>query len=198
LIVVGQESRLDAALKAATPSQLSDVLSADTAMGRSHSRNIEQAGLVSQLTRRLSVDSHAEENDRVEIEFSGEFDNRVAALQFESPFHNGKSVLLLTATRAASLGPGLASLVQHKMWGQLQSGVVIWSPDDDKLQKFGIGSPFYLGDAGLRSRLGFYFSDNPVLASLVALAVILVFVFVSRWLLIRFRRKHHPNVDEDA
>ncbi len=198
LIIIGREATIPAKLKAAAPGSLSTSLLSRISSRESNQQVPQTTDKFSKFTEWFKSSAPDEIKDQNEIKFSGDLNNSVILLQYESPFNRERSVLMLSALNSESLASEISALIQHKTWGKLAGGMFLWQTETQSAQQFESAQSFYIGDADLRSRIGFYFSDSPVAAILTILVGILLFVIVSRWLLVRFRRKHHPNVDDDA
>ncbi len=193
LIIIGREKSLSLIHKNIVPEGLSDPLSTIVSQGTAETKSTFAA-----LTNWFTNQSQQEEQSQDIVQYSSGLDNGLILFQFESPYKQGRSVLIVSAIESRDLATGLATLIEHSTWGKLTGGMLLWHPDSQDLQHFESAPAFYIGNAGLRSRLGYYFSDSPLKAIITILVGILFFVIVSRWLLVRFRKKHHPSVDDNA
>lgn len=122
--------------------------------------------------------------------------SHTAALQFESPEHVGKTVLVFTATNAQQLNRGIRALIQPATWNSLQGSIALWTDDEKPMQWQMAGEEYHVGEIGLITRLEYYFSNYPVYWIIGMIALIVAFALLTVYLLARFKRKHHPHVDD--
>lgn len=117
-----------------------------------------------------------------------------AALQFESPEHAGKTVLVFTAINAQQLNRGIRTLIQPVTWNSLQGSIALWTDNEKSMQWQMAGEEYHVGEIGLITRLEYYFSNYPVYWIIGMIVLIAVFASLTVYLLARFKRKHHPHV----
>ncbi len=122
------------------------------------------------------------------IEFENGLNDTVYAISTQlddSPDH-----IVFTATDADHLQAGMNTLVDYSHWGQLQGLVAFWQPDDDKLTSIGLAdAPF--SAFGLRGGLGLWVSQYPWRALVLLLIFLGGVIWLTRRLLLQYRRRHN-------
>ena len=117
-----------------------------------------------------------------------------AALQFESPIDSKKTVTVFTSEDSLQLEQGIADLVKPQVWGALEGDIVLWTDALSPVHRQKAGDDYHVGNIGPGTRLGYYFSQNTLYGVAGILLLVLILVLLTRYLLIRYRRKHHPSV----
>ncbi len=112
-------------------------------------------------------------------------------MQFGGSGDYGETVTLLTAMTSDTLYGAITDLVTPEIWSNVQGDVTAWKQGEEAVYARTFGEKYYVGEPRFSNWLIYHFSNNPVLfIAFLIFFLILLAVFI-RWLLKRFREKHH-------
>lgn len=112
-------------------------------------------------------------------------------MQFGGGSEYGQTVTMLTALTADTLFASVKELTTPEVWSNVQGDVTLWKAGEEEVYARSLGSKYHIGQPRFSNWLIFYFSQNPWLFIIGLAAFLLVLAFFIRWLLKRFREKHH-------
>lgn len=121
-----------------------------------------------------------------------------AAMQFESPRRRRRTVTLFTASSAERLARGISELVEPSLWGGLQGDLAVWQPERKGVEWYKVGHAYAVGSSGVRTRIAFIFSYRPWFWLMILGLSTLLFAWITRRLLVRYRQRHHPGMGDAA
>ncbi|MET0374179.1 MAG: UDP-forming cellulose synthase catalytic subunit [Rhizorhabdus sp.] len=90
-------------------------------------------------------------------------------VSFQSPLDAGRSVIALLASDTNSLPRMVGNLAEVKINAQVQGDLSV--VDGDGMTSFAVGPSYWVGELPAWMRLGYWFSQHPLLLALAALAV---------------------------
>ena len=79
--------------------------------------------------------------------------------EFESPFVDRATVLLVTADDAQRLNQGVRSLVEPRIWDNLQGDTVLWVDGETPVRSMRVQPRYHRGSASVPRTLSYYFSQ---------------------------------------
>lgn len=124
--------------------------------------------------------------------------NTGAAMEFESPYKKGRSVLLLTGASTKDLSSLSRALlepaVQVQMGGDLMLVDLSANPDY-RVKTISAGQKYYAGKSGKISAIEYYLFKYPYIYYLTVALIVLVLSLTLFYLLKRYRRKRMPDVE---
>ena len=126
-----------------------------------------------------------------------EFGRNTVAMMLESPLHAQKTALLITAADATHLSQGVRHLITPEIWDNLQGDVAVWRDDPKSLTWQRAGPDYHVGTVSLTTQLEYRFSQNPWMWAATVLALLGAFAWLTRVLLLRFKRKHHGDLSAE-
>ncbi|WP_031433320.1 cellulose biosynthesis cyclic di-GMP-binding regulatory protein BcsB [Methylomarinum vadi] len=106
-------------------------------------------------------------------------------------------VLTILGKTGNALYPGMHTLLSPDVWGQLQKNVFIWNQRKQVYSQWE-GDRFVLGDKDLNLNMVKHFSDHPWRWLLLVGVTLLIAAWLLYRLLVLFKRRAHPGVEEDA
>lgn len=112
-------------------------------------------------------------------------------MQFSGDGQYGETVTLLTAMTADHLYATIKELTTPEIWSNVQGDVTLWKAGEEEVYARNLGEKYYLGEPRFSNRLIYHFSANPGMFIGALVAFLLLLAFFIRWLLQRFREKHH-------
>lgn len=112
-------------------------------------------------------------------------------MQFPGGSQYGETVTLLTALTGETLYATVKELTTPEIWSNVQGDVTAWKAGEEDVYARNLGSKYYLGQPRFSNWLIYHFSSNPWLFIGALVVFLLILAFFIRWLLKRFREKHH-------
>ena len=130
----------------------------------------------------FTVDSH---------QVSGLGPRRILLSQFQSPFKEFRTVLLLTGESSKDLLEGSGSLWEPSVQGRLHGDLAIVEirEPDFPLTAMAVGSKYYVGEADLLSRLSLWLYNHPGMLLLFLLLALVILTAGIYYFLRAFRRR---------
>lgn len=117
-------------------------------------------------------------------------------MAFQSPSHPGRSVLMLIAGEPALLQQRTAQLVQPDRWYNLRGALALWDERPDSLRWQTPRSVYTVGDGPIDARLSYYFTRTPMALLATALVLFISLAVLVLWMLRRFKRRTHPEIQD--
>jgi len=114
----------------------------------------------------------------------------VVATQFESPFHAGYPVTLVTARDSELLLGGINMLQEREFWDNLAGDLAVWSARPDSLAVAKIGGNFIYKATGLVTKVTNSFDQQPWFFAVSLVTVLILLGLGVRSLL---RKREHPE-----
>lgn len=131
--------------------------------------------------------------------FHGELLDRYGALlAFESPAQPGRSVLLLTAREPALLLHRASQLIQPDYWYNMQGALTLWDERKESLRWQEPETRYTVGRGSINHRLTYYFDHYPWALLATSLTLFVGLALLLLWMLRRFKRRHHPEIDHEG
>ncbi len=112
-------------------------------------------------------------------------------MQFESPISAGKTVTIFTAENADYLLQRMREVMDPKVWGSLQGDLVVWKDTSKSVHWQKLSPNYNVGNVSVNTRLEYYFIQHPWYSMAILIAMIILFVALTRLLLTRYKRAHH-------
>jgi hypothetical protein len=110
---------------------------------------------------------------------------------YVSPFDRNGEVVVFSAGSSEMLQKGVNQLVQPEYWEQLKGDTAVWSDTPESLTTASFTTRTSVGTADITTSLGYDFSKYPVIWAGVISVVLLVFVLLSRRLLMKRQKGQH-------
>lgn len=114
----------------------------------------------------------------------------IVAAQFESPFHTGYPVTLVTAWDADNLLAGVNMLQEREFWDSLAGDLAVWSTRPDSLAVAKVGNDFIYKATNLVTRVSSRFDQQPWFFAIIVLVVLILLGLGVRSAL---RKREHPE-----
>lgn len=114
----------------------------------------------------------------------------IVAVQFESPFHTGYPVTLVTAWDADNLLAGVNVLQEREFWDALAGDIAVWSTQPDSLAVAKVGNDFIYKATNLVTRVSSRFDQQPWFFAVIVLVVLILLGLGVRSTL---RKREHPE-----
>ena len=114
----------------------------------------------------------------------------IVAEQFESPFHTGYPVTVVTAWDADNLLAGINILQEREFWDFLAGDLAVWSTRPNSLAVAKVGNDFIYKATNLATRVSSRFDQQPWF---FAVMVIVLIVLLALGVRAALRKREHPE-----
>ena len=114
----------------------------------------------------------------------------IVAAQFESPFHTGYPVTVVTAWDADNLLAGVNMLQEREFWDSLAGDLAVWSTRPDSLAVAKVGNDFIYKATNLVTRVSSRFDQQPWFFAVLVIVLIVLLALGARAAL---RKREHPE-----
>jgi hypothetical protein len=98
----------------------------------------------------------------------------IVATQFESPFHTGYPVTVVTAWDSANLLAGMNALQDREIWDNLAGDLAVWNTTPKSLAVSKVGSSFVYKTTNIASRVANRFDQQPWFFAIIVLVVLVL------------------------
>jgi len=196
VIVVGAHAEVDTALLGAAPLRLR-AGSDDTHVfvqpnDMLYTADPEPLSLWQRLVHWLAPELPRDTPERiaapVRLMQTGQLGRYAAMMQFQARGEQG-AVVLVTADSPARLEDGVQALVRPAVWDGLRGDLVVWDGRKDSLRWQRVGETWSVGERTRVSWLRYLFSKYPLYMVATALVLLILFAWLSYYLLTRRRRR---------
>ncbi len=117
------------------------------------------------------------------------------AVQFESPFHRGYPVTLLTANDGARLLAGMNALQDRRIWDNLAGDLAVWNTNLDSLAVAKIGPDFIFRSASPLAAVSANLDRQPWLFAILLVGILVLLGLAVRAIL---KRRERPDASSDT
>jgi len=114
----------------------------------------------------------------------------IVAEQFESPFHTGYPVTVVTAWDADNLLAGMNMLQEREFWDGLAGDLAVWSTRPNSLAVAKVGNDFIYKATNLVTRVSSRFDQQPWFFAVIVIVLIALLALGVRAML---RKREHPE-----
>ena len=114
----------------------------------------------------------------------------IVAQQFESPFHTGYPVTLVTAWDADNLLAGVNMLQEREFWDALAGDLAVWNTRPKSLAVAKVGNDFISKATNLVTRVSSRFDQQPWFFAVIVIVLIVLLALGVRSAL---RKREHPE-----
>ena len=114
----------------------------------------------------------------------------IVAEQFESPFHTGYPVTVVTAWDADNLLAGMNMLQEREFWDGLAGDIAVWSTRPNSLAVAKVGNDFIYKATNLVTRVSSRFDQQPWFFAVIVIVLIVLLALGVRTAL---RKREHPE-----
>jgi hypothetical protein len=114
----------------------------------------------------------------------------IVAQQFESPFHTGYPVTLVTAWDADNLLAGVNMLQEREFWDALAGDLAVWNTRPKSLAVAKVGNDFIYKATNLVTRVSSRFDQQPWFFAVIVIVLIVLLALGVRSAL---RKREHPE-----
>lgn len=203
LILIGAWDKLDPSLLQAAPLALDNLVNAPypslaAPVTESRSRGWWEGWWARLWNAKASPTSNRSVHPQpVRMTQQGGLGNYTVAMQFESPLRTGNTTTVFTATDSDSLAEGITALLRPEIWDSLGGDVAVWHAGAQSVQQQHAADTYYMGELAAKRWLGFHWSTHPFRGVLILLLLMVLIALMTRYLLARYKRRHHPDVHAD-
>ncbi len=132
---------------------------------------------------------------------SGLGPNKGVFMQFQSPYKEGRSMMVATATTPEGVYALSEAMLDHGVQSKLKGDVALieMTPPDYMVYSLKVGDSFFTGKSGEISKLDFYLHSYPYLYHISLAVVIVLFSLIAFYFLRRhYKKRMGHDEKEDA
>lgn len=126
----------------------------------------------------------------VNMNMTADLIDDIVTTQFESPFHVGYPVTVVTAWDAANLLAGVNTLQEREFWDRLSGDLAVWNTNPKSLEVAQVGSFFIYKATNLVTRVSNRFDQQPWFFAFIVVVVLLLLGLGARAFLLK---REHPE-----
>jgi len=145
---------------------------------------------------RLRLGQPPIETTVVQVTHDGDLGRNVIALQYESPWESGRSIVAVLAATPERLRGGVSRAIDSGFWDSMTGDLAVWQDDPNSLKSFAVGPSYQVGDISPQARLEYYFSENPWFWTFLLILLMVFFALLTLLLLRRYRQKNLADIEE--
>jgi len=122
-------------------------------------------------------------------------DSSIVMQMTRSPYNSDKTLLLFSANNPTCLDKGVNSLFQYKNRNNILGDTLIYDYEDEEGAAYNIQTKYILSNLTWFHRLALQISANPITYFIVFIILLIVFVWLVRILLRKFKEEHHKDAE---
>ncbi|MBM3116380.1 cellulose biosynthesis cyclic di-GMP-binding regulatory protein BcsB [Jeongeupia naejangsanensis] len=122
---------------------------------------------------------------------------QLLAMQYRSPLDGDRTVTVFVAGSPADLARGSAELIEPANWDRLGDDVSLLRIGETGIVSQRVGAQYDAGSIGVTGRIGYAFSQHPLVWLALTLTLVGLLALVTVKLLRRFYLRHHTGVEEE-
>lgn len=192
MVIVGSSPRIDEELTEGAPVKLGAINSIPfRALNKPKSTDEDTFTKTAQVVIETVAPSMLDaQGDLVVTDEDSQMGDYGLAMMYESPLKRKRSIFLVTAGNETRLVDAVNRLISPDYWGSLKGDMAIWSEDPEAMAWQKAGDTYDVGEsASQHTRTRYFLSNSPWYWVLFMLLVILCFVFLTRYLLVKYKRR---------
>lgn len=124
----------------------------------------------------------------VVVKQTGKLGDNSVVVAYQSPYHEDKTMTVMTAATPSSLEENVSAVVQPELWGQLAGDLALWRAGTDKVWVQRAGSYFHVGTINFFELMRYHLARAPWWWIFGFVVIIPVFAWTIRSLLKERRR----------
>ena len=128
-----------------------------------------------------------------ELNLTAELEEATVAVQFESPFHAGFPVTVITAGDSKRLLEGAYALQNRRVWDSLRGDLAVWSLRENSLATAKVGPDFIFKQTSIITRVGTRLDTNPWLMAFLIITVLALLGAVAAFALRKREREEEEK-----
>jgi len=127
-------------------------------------------------------------------------DDKGIFMQFQSPYKEGRSMMVATATTSAGIYELSKALLDYGIQGNIKGDVALigLTPPDYSIHSLNVGKSFFTGKSGNISKVDFYLHSYPYIYYVSLAATILIITFAAFYFLKRRWKKRMGHEESKA
>ncbi|AOY00886.1 cellulose biosynthesis cyclic di-GMP-binding regulatory protein BcsB [Jeongeupia sp. USM3] len=142
-------------------------------------------------------DAHAATVASTGIKADAMLAGQLLAMQYRSPLDGDRTATVFVAGSPAELARGSAELIEPANWDRLGDDVSLLRIGEPGIVSQRVGAQYDVGGIGVTGRIGYAFSQHPLVWLALTLVLVGLLALVTVKLLRRFHLRHHAGVEEE-
>jgi len=122
-------------------------------------------------------------------------DNSIIMQMARSPYDDDKTLLLFSANNPISLDKGVNSLFKYTNRNNIQGDTLIYDYEDEEGAAYNLKDKYILSNFTWLHKLALWLNANPIYYFIAFILLLLVFVWLVRMMLRKFKEEHHKDAE---
>lgn len=122
-------------------------------------------------------------------------DTSIVMQMSRSPYNGDKTVLMFTANTPTCLDKGVNSLFKYKNRNNIVGDTVIYDYEDEEGVAYNVKDKYIISDLPWYHSLALHIGAYPLVYFIVFILLLIVFVWLVRTLLRKFKEEHHKDAE---
>jgi len=111
--------------------------------------------------------------------------------QFESPFHEGRSITMVTSPTSERLVASVNSLVMPAVWQDMRKDTFVWGINTlDNTNSFKVSDEYHTGELSFFGKIAYHAVTSPIYLLLLIISLVVLLTWLTRQLLLRHDMFH--------
>ena len=132
---------------------------------------------------------------KTSIEEANFVDRTMIMQMFRSKFNGDKTILMFTASTPRCLNKGVTSIFQYKNRNNILGDMVIYDFQDEKGLAYNIKDKYIVSKLGWMDTISLQIGANPVRYIIAFIILLIIFVWIVKILLGKFKEEHHKDAE---
>lgn len=122
-------------------------------------------------------------------------DSSIVMQMSQSPYNGDKTVLMFAANTPTCLNSGVKSIFKYKNRNNIMGDTVIYDYEDEEGVAYNIKDKYIVSDLNWFSTFALTISANPVRYIIAFILLLMIFVWLVKTLLRKFKEEHHKDAE---
>lgn len=122
-------------------------------------------------------------------------ESSILVQMFRSEFDSDKTVLMFAANTPKCLNEGINSLFKYQNRNNIMGDMLIYDYEQEMGMAYNIKDKYILSKLGWLETLSLKIGANPVMYIIVFIILLIIFVWIVRVLLRKFKEEHHKDAE---
>jgi len=122
-------------------------------------------------------------------------DSSIIMQMSKSPYNSNKTVLMFAANTPTCLNSGVKSIFKYKNRNNIMGDTIIYDYEDEEGVAYDIKDKYVVSDLNWFHTLALTIGSNPVRYMIVFILLLILFVWLVKTLLRKFKEEHHKDAE---
>ena len=122
-------------------------------------------------------------------------DSSIVMQMLRSPYNDDKTLLMFAANTPTCLDDGVNSIFKYENRNNIMGDTVIYDYEDEEGVAYNIKDKYIISDFNWLYTLALMIGANPVTYMIVFILLLIIFVWIVKILLRKFKEEHHSDAE---